>query len=176
MGNSGPFLIEMSREENEGEAMNLDELIARYEAGTEAVFKALGDYNRRDLDSKHPDGWSPRQVVHHLADSETNSYIRLRRLVGEADGTPLPGYDEGAWAVNPTFGYETLPIDQSLELFTAVRRACLATLHRLSPADLLKFGIHSEVGHYGMEHWFSSYTAHPFDHAGQIERAFRGEL
>ena len=156
--------------------MNLTELAARYQAGTQAVLDALGDYQNKDLDAKHVEGWSARQVVHHLADSETNSYIRLRRLVGEEEGTLLSGYDEGAWALNPTLGYEVLPIEPSLELFIAVRAASLVIVRRLSESDLKKTGIHSEAGHYSVESWFNSYVAHPFDHASQIERAFKHQL
>lgn len=156
--------------------MNLPELITRYEAGTHAVLDVLGDYQHKDLDARHPEGWSARQVIHHLADSETNSYIRLRRLVGEEDGTLLSGYDEGAWALNPTLGYEVLPIEASLNLFLAVRNASLVTIRRLGERDLQKTGIHSESGHYTFENWFNSYVAHPFDHAGQMERAFKQQL
>lgn len=156
--------------------MHLHELVERYESGTKAVLDALGEYGDRDVDAKHPHGWSARQVVHHLADSETNSYIRLRRLVGEEEGTSLSGYDEGAWALNPTLGYEVLPIEPSLELFVAVRAASLVTLRRLSDQDLNKSGVHSEAGHYSIESWFNSYVAHPFDHASQIERAFKRAL
>ncbi len=156
--------------------MHLSELAARYESGTQAVLDALGDFKEKNLDAKHPEGWSARQVVHHLADSETNSYIRLRRLVGEEEGTLLSGYDEGAWAKNPTLGYEELPIEPSLALFVAVRAASLVIVRRLSDADLNKTGVHSEAGHYSVESWFSSYLAHPFDHASQIERAFKHQL
>lgn len=155
---------------------DLPELIKKYEQGTQAVLDALGDFNNRNIDAKHPEGWSARQVVHHLADSETNSYIRLRRLIGEADGTLLSGYDEGAWAVNPTLGYQTLQIDASLSLFIAVRSASALILYRLSDADLLKKGVHSESGEYTIAHWFNSYTAHPFDHSEQIVRAYKEML
>ena len=37
-------------------------------------------------------------VIHHVADSETNSYVRLRRLMAEPAGTAIQGYDEAQWA------------------------------------------------------------------------------
>ena len=156
--------------------MDLSELINKYESGTGAVIAALGDYKNRNIDMKHPDGWSPRQIVHHLADSEVNSYIRLRRLIGEQNGTPLPGYDEAAWALNPTMGYEVLPIENCLQLFIAVRQASADTLKRVTSADMDKTGIHSEMGKYTITTWFNSYIAHPFEHADQIVRAFQGQL
>jgi hypothetical protein len=50
----------------------------QYESATrrfETLAVGLGD---EDLDIKHPDGWSPRQIIHHVADSETQSYARVR--------------------------------------------------------------------------------------------------
>lgn len=43
------------------------------------------------------EGWSPRMVVHHLADSESNSYLRLRKLLAE-DRPIVHGYDEAEYA------------------------------------------------------------------------------
>ncbi|MEI6407351.1 MAG: DinB family protein [Actinomycetes bacterium] len=155
---------------------DLTELIAKYELGTQVVIDAIGDYEGLDIDAKHPEGWSPRQIMHHLADSETNSYIRLRRLIGEENGTLLSGYDEGAWATNSTLGYEVLPIDRSYTLFMSVRMASAEILPRITEADLKKTGVHSEIGQYTLANWFNSYVAHPYDHADQITRAYRREL
>jgi hypothetical protein len=61
----------------------------QYEAATErfeALVVGLGD---EDLDIKHPDGWSPRQIIHHVADSETQSYARIRRLIAEPLGSVI---------------------------------------------------------------------------------------
>ena len=59
-------------------------LVARYRSGVDDVLDALEDVTEETstADRPTPDAWSAREVVHHLADSETNSYLRLRRLVG----------------------------------------------------------------------------------------------
>ena len=60
------------------------ELIARYRAGADAVDAALAGAGDAELDAVPQDeGWSPRMVVHHLANSESNSYLRLRKLLAE---------------------------------------------------------------------------------------------
>jgi hypothetical protein len=60
------------------------ELIARYRAGADAVDAALAGAGDAELDTMPKDGgWSPRMVVHHLADSESNSYLRVRKLLAE---------------------------------------------------------------------------------------------
>jgi hypothetical protein len=74
------------------------QLIARYRAGADAVDAALAGAGDADLDAVPKDGgWSPRMVVHHLADSESNSYLRVRKLLAEDDPV-VQGYDEEEYA------------------------------------------------------------------------------
>ena len=114
------------------------------------------------------DPWTPRMVIHHVADSETNSYLRLRRLVAEP-GTLIQGYDEGIWANNSTLGYAHLSIEEPLEIFRAVRASSYLLIQRLTPADLEKEGIHSNDGQYSVSTWLTNYVAHPLNHLAQIK-------
>ena len=79
---------------------DLAERIAAYRAATEQFLAVASALSGADLDRQpdEPDGWTPRMVIHHVADSETNSYVRLRRLLAEPDGTTIQGYDEAQWA------------------------------------------------------------------------------
>jgi hypothetical protein len=110
-----------------------------------------------------------------MADSEAQSYARIRRLIAEPEGTIIQGYDENAWGASPVLGYATLPIDFSVKVFSAVRASSLIMIERLTDADLSKSGLHSESGPFSIEKWCRAYTAHPLDHMGQIEKAIRGE-
>ena len=121
------------------------------------------------------DEWSPANIIHHMADSEAQSYARIRRLIAEPEGTSIQGYDENAWGASAVLGYSTLPIDFSVKVFSAVRASSLIMIERLTDADLAKSGIHSESGPFSIEKWCRAYTAHPLDHIGQIEKALRGE-
>ena len=57
-------------------------LIDRYAAGPADVVDALAGITAEELDrAPAPDAWTAREIVHHLADSETNSYVRLRRML-----------------------------------------------------------------------------------------------
>ena len=69
-------------------------LIDRYRGGAAAVVTALDGITPVELDSPEPGGgWTPRQIVLHLADSETQSTTRLRRLL--MDNAPIiQGYDQ----------------------------------------------------------------------------------
>lgn len=155
--------------------MNIKEIAAAYRQSTESFEKLVASIPADQLDTKHPEGWSARQVIHHMADSEAQSYARIRRLIAEPEGTLIQSYDEDAWGSSAVLGYSTLPIDFSVRVFSAVRASSLIMIERLTEADLLKSGIHSESGHFTIEKWCRSYTAHPLDHVGQIEKALRGE-
>ena len=155
--------------------MTLAEQVAAYEAATRAFLEHAAALDRTKLDAKHPEGWSPRQVIHHLADSEAQSYARLRRIVAEPLGSIIQGYDEGAWAASPALGYESDPIETPLAVFAAVRAGSLAVLHHLSDADLERYGDHSERGKFTIADWLKVYSRHPLDHGEQMAKALRGE-
>ena len=104
------------------------ELIARYRAGADAVDAALAGAGDAELDAVPQDGgWSPRMVVHHLADSESNSYLRLRKLLAE-DRPIVQGYDEAEYARR--LHYDR-PVETSLAVFRAVRASTAELLERL---------------------------------------------
>lgn len=153
----------------------MNELIAAYKAGAEQVRQLVAGCSDSELDRRHPDGWSARMVVHHLADSETNSYIRLRRLLAEPLGTTIQGYDEELWANSPALAYSCAPITHALAVFLSTRAATSDLLDRLSMADLERYGVHTESGPYRVSDWLRIYAEHATDHANQIRRALKGE-
>lgn len=145
----------------------IEKLAAEYEAATNVFLEAIKKVNPADLDKPKKDGWNARQVIHHLADSESQSCARLKRLVAEP-GSMIQGYDENIWANNPTLGYTVLPIESSLALYKASRQASLEIIRRLEIEQLSNAGIHTESGAYDLRKWFSSYINHPKDHAVQL--------
>ena len=146
------------------------DLMAEYRAGAATVDAALAGVTDEELD-RHPiDGWSARQVVHHLADSESMAYVRLRRLIAEDDPL-IQGYDEPEWARR--LHYDR-PIEPSLTLLRAVRAASLQLLETLEPSEWGRTGTHTESGPYSVEGWLRIYAAHPRDHADQIRAARSG--
>ncbi|NBQ35709.1 MAG: hypothetical protein EBU16_04285, partial [Actinobacteria bacterium] len=69
------------------------QLASEYDAATNYFLDAVKKLNSADLDKPKSDGWNARQVIHHLADSESQSCARLRRLIAEP-GSMIQGYDE----------------------------------------------------------------------------------
>lgn len=143
-------------------------LLAAYGEGYGLVLAALQGVTEAELDRRSaPDTWTAREIVHHLADSETISSIRLRRLVAE-DEPAILAYDEMAWSRR--LHYDR-PIDTALALFRAVRDANVVLLSCLSEQEWAREGTHSASGRYAMEDWLRIYVAHARDHAEQIGRA-----
>lgn len=141
---------------------------ATYLRATESFLLFARSLSENSLDKSHSaDPWTPRMVIHHVADSETNSYTRLRRLVAEP-GTLIQGYNQNAWAANPTLGYVNATIETPLALIEAVRSASYGLIVRLTEEDLQKAGVHSESGTYGVHDWINSYVAHPLEHIEQM--------
>jgi DinB family protein len=145
------------------------ELLGRYRAGADEVAAALAGITDAELDRVPPedDGWTARQVVHHLADSEAMAYTRLRRLVADDDPT-IHGYDEPVWARR--LHYDR-PIEPSLGVMRAVRASSLQLLESLTAEEWGRTGTHTESGPYSVEAWVRIYASHPQDHAEQIRRA-----
>ena len=153
--------------------MDLIAASAAYEESTQIFLEAAAELTEAVLDRHVEGGWSARQIVHHLADAEAQSYARLRRLLAEPAGSIIQGYDEAAWANCEALGYRELPIEHSLAVFAAVRTASTDLLKRLSEADLERYALHSESGHYSVATWITTYTKHPRDHAAQMAQAIR---
>lgn len=143
-------------------------LIEQYEDGFRAVTAALEGITPAELEAREgPGEWSPREIVHHLADSEMTSAIRLRLLIAE-DGPTIIGYDQEAFAREL---FPDRPIEPSLAAFQAARDSTAPILRRLSEAQWQRAGTHSESGRYAVEDWLQIYAAHAHDHADQIRRA-----
>jgi hypothetical protein len=154
--------------------MDTDErarLLERYRDGYRAVSEAVAGLSDAELDRRAADGWTARQIVHHLADSEMTSAIRLRRLLAE-DQPVIQGYDEELFARK--LHYER-PITASLEALHAARQATAEIVDRLDEAEWARAGTHSESGRYSVEDWLTIYAAHAHDHAEQIRRAAGGQ-
>ena len=144
----------------------------RYRDSTEVFLTLVHQLTESDLDSVDREGWTPRQVIHHVADSEAQSYARLRRLVAEP-GTMIQGYDEAKWAENKELNYKVIEVSHSIEVIAAVRRSSYLLLQRISAGTLNNAGIHSESGAYSVGDWISTYTRHPLEHAEQIKKQLK---
>ena len=139
--------------------------IAQYKDGYRVVADALLGANDAELDARPAPGkWSAHEIVHHLADSEMTSAVRLRLLVA-SERPAIAGYDQDEFARRL---YYDRPIEASLEAFKAARRTTADILERMTDAEWAREGTHTEHGRYTVEQWLEIYSTHAHKHADQI--------
>lgn len=126
---------------------------------------AVRDLDEGQLDTTYrPDGWTIRQVVHHIADSHINSYVRFKLALTEDTPTIKP-YHEDLWAELPDY---KLSIDVSLNLIDALHFRWVNVLKSLSPDDLKKTFIHPESGEISIGFNIGIYAWHCRHHLAHI--------
>ncbi|HEV7376158.1 MAG TPA: DinB family protein [Pyrinomonadaceae bacterium] len=144
------------------------ELIMQYAAGYDEVAKSLDGFPNGQLTAHPISGkWSACEIVQHLADSEMNSAIRLRRLLAE-DRPVIQSYDQEDYATR--FKYNERDFAPALEAFRGARATSTQLLSRMSDEDWQREGWHPESGLYSTEQWLKIYAAHAHNHAAQIRR------
>ncbi len=145
------------------------EQLAIYRAGYDTICSALEGIGEDELDAREALGeWSPREVVHHMADSEMTSAVRMRLLIAE-DGPHIVAYDQEEFAAQ--LFYTERPIEASLQAFRYARETAADIAERLTDEQWLRSGTHSESGTYGLQEWLLVYADHAVIHADQIQRA-----
>lgn len=115
-----------------------------------------------------PGGWTVRQLVHHIADSHVNSYIRLRLALTEETPAIKP-YNEVAWAQLPDAS--TAPIEVSLQLIDALHQRWAMLLRTLSASDFRRGLIHpAESGPKNIDWLLQLYAWHSRHHTAHVRQ------
>jgi hypothetical protein len=125
----------------------------------------------RDLERRYaPAKWSVRYILHHLSDSETVLFDRIRRVLSEPRQV-IWVYDQDAWARG--LDYSRLPLDISRQIYEAVRSAIIyyAGLHYESKGGL-EF-VHSVTGVRTLKDEFDKVASHNEHHLEQIRLALK---
>ena len=134
----------------------------------EALARAVAGLSvEREAQPEKSGKWSVRQVVQHLADSEVVGGFRFRMILAE-DGPAIAGYDQDLWAER--LRYQESAVADALPEFAALRRINLRVLQRVDPAELERWGMHSERGRETLAHLLRLYAGHDLAHLRQIER------
>jgi|SRR5580692_4377547 hypothetical protein len=126
--------------------------------------RGLDEYQ---LDTPYREGgWTVRQLVHHVADSHMNSYIRVKLALTEQAPT-ISAYDEAAWAKLPD---NDLPVEVSLALVGSVHVRLVSLLEAMSDADYEKSFRHPERGAVTLTNNLALYAWHSQHHTAHITR------
>jgi uncharacterized damage-inducible protein DinB len=127
---------------------------------------AIQGLSAEQLDTPYrPEGWTVRQVVHHVPDSHMNAYVRLRLALTETAPTIKP-YQEALWAELPDA--RTGPVDISLQLLEAMHCRWVALLRSLKEQDWQRIYRHPEMGDVTMEKMLALYAWHGRHHVAHI--------
>ncbi|KYD06638.1 hypothetical protein B4102_3023 [Heyndrickxia sporothermodurans] len=109
-------------------------------------------------------GWTIRQVVHHLADSHMNAYVRFKLAITE-ENPVIKLYEETKWAELPDYNS---PIDISSSLLESLHKRWVKLLHSLSHDDMKKTFIHPESGEVSVRENIGIYAWHGQHHLAHI--------
>jgi hypothetical protein len=102
--------------------------------------EAIDGMTEEQLDTRYrPGGWTARQVVHHLADSHLNSYIRFKWALTE-DNPTIKAYDESIWA--DFDDAKSAPVEVSVALISGLHGRWVTMLKGLSMDDLQRTFYH----------------------------------
>lgn len=140
--------------------------IARIAALPEALAAAVAGLSDAQLDQPADDDpWTVRQVVHHVADSHMNAFIRMKLMLTEQHPTLKP-YDQDAWAL--LADTRSTPVDATLALLRGLHARWVGLLESLREADWARSAHHPENGTVTIDGMLRTYAQHGEDHVAQI--------
>ena len=144
------------------------ELIAMYAAGYDEIVASLAGITDDEWEAREAPGeWSPRDVVHHMADSEMITAVGFRLMIA-TDGAPMINYDQDHLA--RVLHYDR-PIEDSLEAFRFARASTVPLLEAMTDEEWTHVGVLPDGRRYGAETILTWYGPHAHKHADQIRRA-----
>ena len=127
---------------------------------------AVSGLSEQQLDTPYrPEGWSVRQVVHHVPDSHLNAYVRSKLALTEDEPTIKP-YAEDRWAV--LADSKTTPIEVSLMLLESLHTHWVRLLGSLAASDWKRTLRHPELGVMNLEKLLALYAWHGRHHVAHI--------
>lgn len=139
--------------------------IAKIGAAPPALRSAVNGLTDEQLDTPYREGgWTCRQVIHHVADSHMNAFLRFRWVVSE-DHPTIKTYDQDEWAKFPDL---KLPVEPSLQLLDALHIRFTTFLSSLPESAWSRTAIHPDHGEITMDDLLDIYTVHGHNHAKQI--------
>lgn len=157
----GKFHFEAPLTESQKRA-SLDD-IACTPANLRAAVKGLSAVQ---LDTPYrPDGWTVRQVAHHVPDSHLNSYVRFKLALTEDEPTIKP-YAEDRWA--ELADTKSTPVEVSLTLLESLHDRWVRLLRSLTPDEWKRTFRHPELGAMTLEKTLALYAWHGRHHVAHI--------
>ncbi len=127
--------------------------------------KAVDGLDDEQLDTKYrPEGWTIRQVIHHVADSHLNSYCRFKLAMTE-DLPTIRAYDEASWA---ELADNKMPVEISMKIIEGIHGRWAVMLKSMSDVDFKRELIHPDSGKWTLDKFLGLYVWHSKHHLAHI--------
>ena len=150
---------ELTQEQRQEAIRNIAETPAKLRA-------AIAGLTPEQLDTPYrPEGWTVRQVVHHLPDSHMNSYIRFKLAMTEDEPTIRPYYED-RWA--DLADARTAPVEVSLALLESLHTRWAMLLDSMTESDFARNLTHPELGTVNLNRYVGLYAWHGRHHVAHI--------
>ena len=139
------------------------DVLSKLPANLSVAVKGL---NPKQLDTPYrPEGWTVRQVVHHVPDSHLNAYIRFKWALTEFEPA-IKTYKEDLWAKLPDS--EQTPVETSLHLLQALHQRWVTLLRAMTAEDFARSLRHPEMGVLSLDRMLALYAWHSAHHTAHI--------
>jgi len=127
---------------------------------------AVKGLSEKQLDTPYrPDGWTVRQVAHHVPDSHLNAYVRTKLALTEEEPT-IKSYAEDRWA--QLADTQATPVEVSLALLESLHDRWMRLLRSLPPEDWKRTFRHPELGLMSLEKNLALYAWHGRHHVAHV--------
>lgn len=152
-----------SEEQSAKDRVRYIETLAKLPAQMRAAVHGLSP---EQLDTPYrPEGWSVRQVVHHVPDSHMNAYVRFKLALTEEQPSIKP-YAEAEWA--KLADSRITPVEVSLQLLAALHSRWVDLLQNMGPSDFGRTLFHPEHGVVSLDRMLAMYAWHSAHHLAHI--------
>jgi len=146
--------------------MNNSAMIDAIAALPDQIEAAVKDLNDAQLDTPYRQGgWTVRQVVHHLADSHMNAFIRMKLILTEMNPTLKP-YNQDEWAVQSDV--RGVPVASSLAILRGLHARWTMLLRAVSESGWGRKAIHPERGEITLQGMLQTYSGHGAKHVEHV--------
>jgi uncharacterized damage-inducible protein DinB len=141
-------------------------LIDQIAATPEKMRTAVAGLSDAQLNTPYrPEGWTVRQVVHHVPESHMHSYVRFKLAITEEEPTIKPYYED-RWALLDDAN--RAPIELSLNLLSALHERWVWFLRSLKEVDFQRTFRHPDLGTVSLDKNLALYAWHGRHHVAQI--------
>jgi len=145
---------------------SINNWIKEIESLPEKLIAAVRGLNKEQLQTPYrPEGWTVQQVVHHIADSHLNSYIRFKLALTENKPIVKP-YDQKLWA--ELADTKLVDVKVSLDLIKSLHIRWTTLLYQLTEEELEKEYLHPESGMKNLKETICHYAWHGNHHLAHI--------